>query len=149
MLKERFSADLKPQPLFEPQSNFNTFQRTKENFRGFDQRRPENFKSFDQRKPEIFRSVDQRRPENSFLGQETIRPGNIFSRNSPLVTSNPLPQTLPPSQPPPFNNGPFANTKPEIEEELESFRAEAEKANEFAIKKQIEALKKIIASQNE
>ena len=147
MLKERFSADLKPQPLFEPHSNLNTFKRTTENFRSFDHRRPENFRSFDQKKTEIFSSVAQRRPENfhnSFIGQEPISPVNIFSRNQPFVQNNPLSQPLPQ----PFN-GPFANSDPEIEEELESFRAEAEKANESAIKKQIEALKKIIASQNQ
>ena len=147
MLKERFSSALKPQPLFEPHSDLNTFQRTPEDFRSFDQQRPDNFRSNEQRKPEIFRSLIQNRPENfqnSFLDQENISPVNIFSRKRPFVPNNPLP----PAQPQPFN-GPFASTVPEIEEELESFRAEAEKANESAIKKQIEALKKIIASQNE
>ena len=175
MLKDRFSSvlDPKPQPLFEPNSRLNDFQRTQENFRSIEQgvpinfrneqRTPENFNSFEQRRPQNFRSIDQRRPEsfrsidksspenfqNSFFGQEPINPVNIFSRSRPLTNNNQLPPPPPPPLPAQQVPGPFANPVPEIEEELEAFRAEAEKANESAIKKQIEALKKIIASQNE
>ena len=43
--------------------------------------------------------------------------------------------------------GPFAELDKDIEEEIQSFRAEAEKANEQALKRQIEALKNIISDQ--
>ena len=160
MLKHRF-LNPKPQPLFEPKSGLNDFQRTPENFRSIEQgvpfnfrkkqRTPENFRSFEQRRPESFRSIDKSSSEtfqNSLFDQEPINPVNIFSRGRLLTNSNQLPPPPPPLPAQPVT-GPFANPVPEIEEELEAFRAEAEKANESAIKKQIEALKKIIASQNE
>ena len=58
------------------------------------------------------------------------------------------PPAQPPPPPPPVFPGPFAEKDEDLERELESFRAAADEANNLAIKKQIEALKNIIAAQN-
>ena len=58
------------------------------------------------------------------------------------------PPAPPPPPPPPVFPGPFAEQDEDLERELESFRAAADEANNLAIKKQIEALKNIIAAQN-
>ena len=58
------------------------------------------------------------------------------------------PSPPPPPPPPPVFPGPFAEKDEDLERELESFRAAADEANNLAIKKQIEALKNIIAAQN-
>ena len=96
------------------------------------------------------------------FSKESVRPVDIFSPPRPLsprgpaqrpfnVPNNRIP--LPPQEPRPppqsfVQQGPFASPNPGIEEELESFRAEVDKANESAIRKQIETLKQIIAQQN-
>ena len=59
-----------------------------------------------------------------------------------------VPPPAPPPPPPPVFPGPFAEQDEDLERELESFRAAADEANNLAIKKQIEALKNIIAAQN-
>ena len=124
----------------------------------FGQRRPivprENVLRQNQFEPEKFRNFAATKPD---FQDPSILPVDIFSRpgsNLPLTPQSspslprPAPQ-LPPQLPPPqFPEAAFAAPNPGIEQELESFRAEADKANESAIKKQIEALKQIIAQQN-
>ena len=104
-------------------------------------------------------------PQPLFEPGPHITPVNIFSRPSSGLPPHPKPapaphlphhqavpavppQAPPPQPPPPVFPGPFAEQDEDLERELESFRAAADEANNLAIKKQIEALKNIIAAQN-
>ena len=73
-----------------------------------------------------------------------IRPVNIFSL--PETRSNP-PPPAPALIPIESFAGAFAELDSDIEKEIDSFRAEADRANERALRKQIEALKEIISAQ--
>lgn len=72
---------------------------------------------------------------------DQIRPVAIFSRPEIIPRPAPAPVLIEPF------NGPFAELDKDIEKEIHLFRAEADKANEEALKKQIEALKNIISDQ--
>ena len=127
----------------------------------FGQRRPigqrDNVLRQNQFEPEKFRNFAATKPD---FQDPSILPVDIFSRpgsnlhltpqSSPSLPQlhRPAPQSPPQLPPPQFPEAAFAAPNPGIEQELESFRAEADKANESAIKKQIEALKQIIAQQN-
>ena len=105
-------------------------------------------------------------PQPLFEPSAHITPVNIFSRPSssgphphqPPAPAPHLPhhqavpavppQAPPPPPPPPVFPGPFAEQDEDLERELEAFRDAADEANNLAIKKQIEALKNIIAAQN-
>ena len=106
-------------------------------------------------------------PQPLFEPGPRITPVNIFSRPSSSSGPHPHqppapaphlphhqavpavpPPAPPPQPPPPVFPGPFAEQDEDLERELESFRAAADEANNLAIKKQIEALKNIIAAQN-
>ena len=85
------------------------------------------------------------RPPPLRSGVDQIRPVAIFSR--PDIRDIPPPVN---SAPPVLIEsvaGPFAKLDKDIEKEIQLFRAEADKANEEALKKQIEALKNIISAQ--
>ena len=94
----------------------------------------------------IFDPISHRPPTHlprEHLPHPRPDPVDIFSL--PEITdyppSNPAPVLIEPF------TGPFAELDKDIEEEIQSFRAEADKANEQALKKQIEALKNIISDQ--
>ena len=84
------------------------------------------------------------RPPPLRSGVDQIRPVAIFSR--PEIRDYPPVNSVPPVLIEPFT-GPFAELDKDIEKEIQLFRAEADKANEEALKKQIEALKNIISAQ--
>ena len=77
-----------------------------------------------------------------------VQPVNIF----PTTDASPelaFPRNQPPPPPPPNTfQGPFAELDGGLEKDLKDLREEAERANESAIRKQIEELKQIIASHN-
>ena len=97
----------------------------------------------------IFDPISHRQPSTHSPEQhprfrpDPIRPVNIFSL--PQIRDYPPPNPAPVLIDP--FTGPFAELDKDIEKEIQSFRDEADKANEQALKKQIEALKNIIADQ--
>ena len=84
------------------------------------------------------------RPPPLRSGVDQIRPVAIFSR--PDIRDIPPVNSAPPFPIEPAT-GPFAELDKDIEKEIQLFRAEADKANEEALRKQIEALKNIISAQ--
>ena len=108
--------------------------------------------SKEQLSPEpIFDPISHRPPTHlpkehrPHLRPDPVRPVPVDIFSLPEIRDYP-----PPNPEPiliePFT-GPFAELDKDIEEEIQSFRAEADKANEQALKKQIEALKNIISDQ--
>lgn len=94
----------------------------------------------------IFDPISHRQPTHSPEQHprfRPIRPVDIFSL--PEIKDYPPPNPAPVLVDP--FTGPFAELDKDIEKEIQSFRAEADKANEQALKKQIEALKNIISDQ--
>ena len=89
----------------------------------------------------IFDPIYQLHNENPPPSADQIRPVAIFSRPEIIPHARPAPVLIEPF------SGPFAELDKEVEKEIQLFRAEADKANEEALKKQIEALKNIISDQ--
>lgn len=112
----------------------------------------ENFRNFAPQSQKVDFSSGSIRPVDIFSPPRQFDPQGpapqLFNVNVP-DTRFPAPSQEPILPPQSFRQqGPFAAPNPGIEEELESFRAEVDRANESAIRKQIETLKQIIAQQN-